>query len=48
MWRDSRGGDSAGRGQVFTGHRGPRESLPGREQHSYTLFIAQDHTCTNA
>lgn len=41
MRRDSRGGDGAGRGQVFTGHRGPRESLSGTEQYGDTYLNAQ-------
>lgn len=38
---DSRSGDGAGRGQVFTGHRGPRESLSGTEQYGDSYLNAQ-------
>lgn len=43
MRRDSRRRDGTGRRQVFTGHRGPRESLSETEQYSDTFSNAQHY-----
>lgn len=44
MGGDSRGGDGAGGRKVFTGHRGPRESLQGEQQHSALRDWSNVHT----